>query len=72
MWEWLADIVDIAESIDDVRGGPRVISTRCGGAVVAMGGRMSADDTPPGFAIERGAETLLKEPFGGLVELSTL
>lgn len=49
---------EIAESIEDVRGGGRPISTRCEGAVAAMGGDLVIGDEeePPMF--RTGSETL--------------
>lgn len=53
------DREEIAESIDDVRGGPRAISTRCAEAI----GRVLEEEPPGGFEIRTGSETLLEGPF---------
>jgi hypothetical protein len=64
---------EMAESIDEVRGGPRAISIRCGGAVAAMGGRLSVgDESPPALEVAMGSETLRKGPFDTLVNFSLL
>jgi hypothetical protein len=49
---------EIAESIEDVRGGGRPISTRCAGAVAAMVGDLVVGEVeePPMF--RTGSETL--------------
>jgi hypothetical protein len=72
--EWVpADMDEMAESIDEVRGGPRAISIRCGGAVAAMGGRVPVGDvSPPAWEVRMGSETLRKEPFVALVDFSVL
>jgi hypothetical protein len=67
------DIEEIAESIDEVRGGPRAMSIRCGGAVAAIGGRVPVgDESPPALEVAMGSETLRKGPFVGLVDFSVL
>jgi hypothetical protein len=63
----------MAESMDDVRGGPRAISTRCGGAVAAMGGRVLVGDVfPPPLEVWRGSETLWWRAFGAFMRFSDL
>ena len=55
---------DIAESMEDVLGGPRPISIRCLGAVAAIGGRVVVVGEPPeGFEVRTGSETLREGPF---------
>ena len=64
MCEWvLPEIVEIAESIEDVLGGARPISTRCFGAVPAIGGRVLAGEPPEGFEFRTGSDTLRELPF---------
>jgi len=63
----------MAESMEEVRGGPRAISTRCGGAVAAMGGRVPVGDVfPPPLEVWRGSETLRWGAFGVFVRFSDL
>jgi hypothetical protein len=67
-WEDFCECVlleseDIAESIEDVRGGARPISTRCGGAVATMGGRVVCGEPPEDFEIRRESETLRRVAF---------
>ena len=49
---------DMAESIEDVRAGPLPISTRCGGAVAAIGGFVLVGEPAGGLETARGSETL--------------
>ena len=49
---------DIAESIEDVRGAFRAMSTRCCGAVAAIGGRVLVGEPPEGLEVRTGSETL--------------
>jgi len=51
----------MAESIDEVRGGPLAISIRCLGAVAAIGNRALVGEPPAGFEFRRGSETLREE-----------
>lgn len=63
LWEWAPpDIFDIAESIEDVRGGARPISTRCCGAVAAIG-RVLVGEPSVGFEFRIGSDTLRELPF---------
>jgi hypothetical protein len=48
---------EIAESIEDVRGGARVISILCAGATAAIG------EPPDGFDFTTGSETLREAAF---------
>jgi hypothetical protein len=65
--EWAPpDILDIAESIDDVLGGALPISTRCCGAVAAIGGRILVGEPPEGFEFRIGSDTLREVPFVSL------
>lgn len=58
---------DIAESIDEVRGGARPISTRCGGAVGAIVGLvLLEDDAPGGFEVTTGSDTFRGATFDSL------
>jgi len=57
------DIDEIAESIEDVRGGARVISTLCAGATAAIGGRVPVSEPPGGFDFTIGSETLREAAF---------
>jgi hypothetical protein len=71
----LPDNDEIAESIDDVRGGARAISTLCAGATAAIGGRVPSGEPPDGFDVRTGSETLREAAFdswGGRVYLDTL
>jgi hypothetical protein len=52
----------MAESIDDVRGGPRAISIRCAGAVAAIDGRVPVGEPPGGLEVRTGSETLREAP----------
>ena len=61
--EFPRDNEDIAESIDDCRGAARPISTRCGGAVAAMGSRESVGEPLEGSEVRTGSETLREVPF---------
>jgi hypothetical protein len=63
---------DIAESMDDVRGGPRAISIRFEGAVAAIGSRVPGVGPPPELSVGIGSETLLRGTFGALGGLSAL
>lgn len=64
---------DIAESIDEVRGAALAISTRCLGAVAAMGGgRVLVGEPPEGLEVRRGSDTLLCEAFVSFVTRSGL
>ncbi|KAI9053262.1 hypothetical protein LZ554_002229 [Drepanopeziza brunnea f. sp. 'monogermtubi'] len=56
------EIEDIAESIDDVRGGPSAMSPR-GAELDAMAVRTPGGGPPEGLEIMTGSETLLEEPF---------
>jgi hypothetical protein len=66
------DMDDMAESMDDVRGGPRAISIRFGEAVAAMGGRVPSVEPPPELSVGIGSETLLRGTFGAFGGLSAL
>lgn len=68
----LPDIVDIAESIEDVLGGARPISARCLGAVAAIGGRELVGDPPGGREVKTESETLREAAFVDLEECSYL
>jgi hypothetical protein len=57
------DNEDIAESIDDVRGGARAISTLCAGATAAIDGRVPGGEPPDGFEFTTGSETLREVAF---------
>jgi hypothetical protein len=64
---------DIAESMDDVLGGPRAIFIRCDGAVVAKGGcALVIDGSSVALEFRRGSEILREEPFGFLTGFPTL
>lgn len=63
LWECPADNDEIAESIEDVRGGARVISTLCAGATAAIGGRVPVGEPPDGFDFTTGSETLREAAF---------
>jgi hypothetical protein len=54
---------DIAESMEEVRGGARAISTRCWGAVAAIGGRVLVGEPPEGLEVRTGSETLREAAF---------
>ena len=54
---------EIAESIDDVRGGARAISALCAGATAAIGGRVPGGEPPDGFEFTTGSETLREGTF---------
>lgn len=54
---------DRAESIDDVRGAARPISTRCDGAEAAINGGVLVGESPKGLAVRIGSETLREVPF---------
>jgi len=73
-WEWPpADMEEMAESIDDVRGGLRAISTRCEGALAAMGGVvLVGDESAPGLEFRIGSEKLRKEAFDWLAGFPVL
>lgn len=53
----LLDIEEIAESIEEVRGGCRPISIRCAGVVDVIAGGLSVGEVEPTFA-RIGVETL--------------
>ena len=59
----LPDSDEMAESIDDVRGGARAISTLCAGATAAIGGRVPSGEPPDGFDVMTGSETLRDAAF---------
>ena len=64
---------DIAESMDDVLGGPRAILIRCDEVVVAKGGCVTVVDGPSvALDFKRGSEVLREVPFGLLVDFATL
>jgi hypothetical protein len=54
---------EIAESIEDVRGGARAISALCAGATAAIDGRVPGGEPPDGFEFTTGSETLREAPF---------
>jgi hypothetical protein len=58
-----ADIVEIAESMEDVLGGARPISTLCCGAVAAIGRLVLVGEPPDGFEFRTGSDTLRGVPF---------
>jgi hypothetical protein len=66
------EMEEIAESIEDVRGGPRAISIRfelvagIGGLVIVGAGSSFPRD------LIRGSDTLLEEPFGLLTDEAVL
>lgn len=61
----LADIEEIAESIEDVRGIPRAMVARCSGTA-AMGGGVVVTGRPVMFEEETGSDTLLEGALTGL------
>lgn len=65
-----ADIVEIAESIDDVRGIPRAIAALCSGTD-AIGG-MVVDCLLFTFVARTGSDALLEDALGGLEDGSDL
>lgn len=58
----------MAESIDDVLGAACPISTRCAGAVAAIGGAERLCEPPGGRVIISGSDTLLEFPSNGLFD----
>lgn len=57
------DIEDIAESIEEVRGGPLAISALCLGAVAAIGTRVLTGDFPEDFVFTTESDTLREDVF---------
>lgn len=65
-----ADIVEIAESIDDVRGIPRAIAALCSGTG-AIGG-VVVGCLPFSFVARTGSDALLEDALVGLEDGSDL
>lgn len=64
LWAWCAlDIDEIAESIDDVRGAFRPISTRCCGALAGMDGLGLVGELSESFGFRGGSDALRRAPF---------
>jgi hypothetical protein len=59
----LPDSDEMAESIDEVRGGPRATSGRYDGALEAIVGRELVGEPPGGFEFRMGSETLREVAF---------
>lgn len=59
----LPDIDEIAESMEDVRGGPLAISARCAGTFDAMAGLAMLGESPEGVGFNTGSETLRDVSF---------
>lgn len=67
--EWLLpEIDDIAESIEDVRGGPLVISARYIADFDAMTDDVLLCELTEGVDFRTGSETLRDEPFVSILE----
>jgi hypothetical protein len=59
----LPDSDEMAESIDEVRGGPLAISARGAGALEAIVGRELGGEPPRGFEFKMESETLREVAF---------
>ncbi len=62
----------MAESIEDVRGGPRAISARWAVVFGITGARVLESGPAPWFEVDTGSETLLKGLFDGLEDFPSL
>jgi len=61
----IPEMFDIAESIEDVRGACPAMSTRCWGAVAAIGLRVVVGEPPGAVEVRTESETLREVPLEG-------